>query len=398
MISKGDGDFLQIIFDSEVSATNPVTDMELTENRIKNLRSRSIADPTSNVKRFFQPHGYEVCQNCDKTASACSCSDKKSEEVYYPDVGYIVGQWTEELSEFDFYEDIILDSGGGDMVVKVVTEEFGEILFKVVTDTDSLTGVQTGVSSKEFVVSLVESDEVAKEDNYFMWYQLISEEGHKNLHAKIRDAYSLLFERICDLDSEAATNNINAIHENVRKYLSSKGFSQVDVTHAAGGAGRVLDFNKVDLACEASGGVVVICGCDKSGGDMHLHYIVDGDVQPVSNCQPAKNAAKRMQKRLSTNETLRQNSYEMQGRTRAFLVAGGVISIGPIIAGVTGILNLNAASLTGYPYYPRALFSVLLIALLVVLLLPAIRISLFSWDIRNRRVKIADWGPFGNSS
>ena len=131
---------------------------------------------------------------------------------------------------------------------------------------------------------------------------------------------------------------------------------------------------------------------------MHLHYIVDGDVQPVSNCQPAMNAAKRMQKRLSTNETLRQNSYEMQGRTRAFLVAGGVISIGPIIAGVTGILNLNAASLTGYPYYPRALFSVLLIALLVALLLPAIRISLFSWDIRDRLAKISDWNPFGNSS
>lgn len=395
MVSKPQESFLREVIAEDVSARDPFTDIEFSESRIDQLIRRSDADNSSSVRRFFQRFGYEICLNCGSMDSNCNCGSPDHEQAYYLDPDYIIREWADDVANLNLYEDVLIEENGITKV-KAVTSEFGEIVFKMVTDIGDLAGVETGVSDREFAVSLVEDDQINEEDDYFMWYQLTSENTHEDLHSKIRETYSLLFQRVCDMDSGAATDNINAIQENIRIYLQSKGFEQVDVTRAAGGAGQVLEFNEVDFAAEDENGVVVICGCDKSGSDVHLHYIVDGDIQPVSDCEPADKVAELIRSKLKDVETLRQKAYEINGRARGAVAVGTALGLGTLVPYVTGLFNVAGLDLSNYPVSPEILIILFLFVGFVLLLWPSVKLSLVSWDVRPWYVRLRDRIPFSD--
>ena len=396
MISEFEADFLSTAL-SEVPPRDPTEDIEFTEKDIQDFRSRisSSPDDSSNIRRFFKDSGYEVCQDCGSEPVDCSCDTPELREIYFLDTEHIVEQWCQLVEQINLYDEAFINEEAEPFLeVKAVSREFGVITFSVVSDTDQLVELDPSISDKRLVVSLVESTEVTERDHHFMWYELSSTADHENLNSEIRDTITLLSKGVCSLSSEASSDNINAIHENLQKYMTSNGFEPVDVQREAGGAGEVLDFTKVDFAGKGENGVVVICGCDKSARDVHLHYIVDGDLLPVSDCKIAKNAASRMRQRITRLETLRQNSYELSGRMRAAILAAGAVSLGPLISSVSGLLNLTGVDLSGYPVSPGFFISGLLLLIFLMLLLPSAQLTFFSWDLRSRRTRARDRIPF----
>jgi hypothetical protein len=391
MISDVEADFLSSAL-GEVTRREPVAAFPFTEPDIDEIRSRSGSgsDDSSNVNRFFTEDDYEICQNCRRSQKRCDCDITDLEQTYLLDSEYIVQEWCECVESLDLYEEAFIEVEGTFQVVKAVSREFGVLTFWMVSDSSQLTDLSPSITAKEFVVSLVEAQEVGERDNHFMWYNLLTISDHENLHSVIREAFALPFERICDLDSEATMDNINAIQTNIQKYLYHHDFYDVDAQQEAGGAGQVLDFTEVDFGVQDDDGVVVTCRCDKSASDIHLHYIVDGDLQQVSDSRIAEKAGERMRDRITRLETLRQNAYELSGRMRAAILAGAAVSLGPLVSTAAGFVNLTGLNLSDYPFSSDFFVSGLLLLIFLALLIPSARLTFFSWDLRRIYVRIWD--------
>ncbi|WP_254545823.1 hypothetical protein [Halomarina pelagica] len=393
MISDFEANFLSLTL-GEVTRGNPVIDMEFTESDIEDFRSRCESDSSSNsqVRRFFERSGYSVCQSCEGISTRCDCVDSEHAEIYLLSPEAIVEDWCDHIGRLEIYEDSFIEEQKTGWKVKTISREFGVLEFNFVSDSSLIVDFDPSISSKEFLVSLVESEQVGKRDCHFMWYELLTLNDHETLLSEIRDSFTILSENICSLDSEATTNNANAIRNHIEKYLISENFERVDAQREASGVGQVLDFTDVYSAVQAGEDIVVICGCQKSSDDIHLHYTDGEEILPVSDCQPADDCATRMKDRIAKSENLRENTYEMNGRTRAVALATGLVSIGPLITIATGILNLSPENFSGEPYHLGAIVTTLLIILFLALVLPSIRMALFSWDIRSPRTRFRVWG------
>lgn len=395
MISEFEADFLSIVLE-EVGRDEPITKFEFFEEEINGFKSRCRSNPSisSNVRRFFQTAAYEVCRNCDRQSDRCSCSKSELEQVFVLSPEAIVEDWCENLENLSHYDEIFTENSGSVWEVKAVSKEFNILTFLVVADSSCFVDLDPSISSKEFIVSLVESQEVSERDNHFMWYSLLDKAGHEELHSRIRDVFALPSERICDISSGATSENINAIKSSIQTYLDQHGFDSVDVQREASGAGQILDFSAVDFAVQKANDVVVTCGCSKSSSDVHLHYIASGEIYPVSESEAAVTAAERMRGKIARVETLRQNAYEFGGRMKAAVIAAGAVTLAPFISSLTEVTDVLGLNLEGYPVSWNFLITGLLLLLFFALLLPSARLTVFSWDIRGWSSRIRDKLPF----
>jgi hypothetical protein len=391
MISDFDANFLSIVLE-EVGRGEPITRYEFFDEEIDDFKSRceSNSSGSSNVRRFFQSAEYEVCRNCNSESDRCSCSKSELERVFEVSPEAIVEDWCENLESLSYYDEVFIEDSGPVREVKAVSKEFNILTFWMVTDSSCFVDLDPSISSKEFVVSLIESPEVGERDHYFMWYSLLDESAHEELHSRMRDLFALPSERICDTSSEATSENVNAIKSNIHTYLDQHGFGSVDAQREARGAGQVLDFSEVDFAVQRANDVVVTCSCNKSSSDVHLHYIVDGEIHPVSESEEAITAAERMREKIARVETLRQNTYELGGRMRAAVIAVGAVTLAPFISSLTEVIDVFGLNLEGYPVSWNFLFTGLLLLLFFGLLLPSARLTVFSWDIRDWKDRILD--------
>lgn len=398
MISDGEAQILSSVL-TEIPSGEPISDIEFTEQELEGLRSsyQDGSDRDLNPKRFFVDTGHQICDSCGETVDLCRCVDSNHHSVYHLDPEYIVEQWCEDTENMEHYEDLYVEEEGPPLwTVKAVSREFGVLTFFMVSRTDRLVDVSPDIFDREFVVSLVEAEEIVEQDHCHMWYNLRTEEQHTELHTAIRDTLSPLSEGICDLTSGIAGDSRNAISNNLRKYLTEKGFERVDPQRDVGQIGRTIDFADIEFAGQnTEGETILICRCDNSANDIHLHYVEDGEIQPISDCDTAETAAHRMRQKLDWRETLDQRTRNLRGRTKALAVGVATVSIGPLAALLAGLGGLEGVGFEGYPFIPELVVSVVLLALFTALILPSLQISLFSWDIRGRVSRVRSWIPFG---
>lgn len=397
MISDGEAQVLSSAL-AEIPSGEPISDIEFTEQELDELQSSQgdRSDGEVNPKRFFVDAGHQVCSNCGETVDLCSCVESDPNSVYHLDSEYVVEEWCEDIENLDHYEDLYIEENGPPVwTMKAVSREFGVITFYVVSQSDRLVDVNPDLYEREFVVSLVEAEEVGEQEHYYMWYNLRTD-GHQTvLHTAIRDTLSPLSEGVCDLTSGIAGDSRNAISNNLRKYLSEKDFERVDPQRDVGRIGRTIDFSDIEFAGQNEGGeTILICSCENSANDIHLHYVKDSEIQPVEDCDVAESAAQRMRKKIDWRETLDQRTRNITGRTKALALAVATVSLGPVAAALAGLGGFEAVNLDGYPYIPELVISVILILLFTALILPSVQISLFSWDIRGFLSRSFDRVPF----
>jgi hypothetical protein len=396
MISDGEAQILSSAL-AEIPLGESISDIEFTEQELNELQSldgdKSGGDV--NPKRFFVATGYQICRDCGEITDQCSCVECSESAVYHLDPKYIVEEWCEDIENLDHYEDLYIEQNGPPLwAIKAVSREFGVITYYVVSQSDRLVDVSPDLYQREFVVSLVEAKEVAEQPHYYMWYNLRTEAHHKELHTAIRGTLSPLSEGVCDLTSGIAVDSRNAISNNIRKYLSEKGFESVDPQRNIGQIGRTIDFAEIEFAGQdESGGTVLICSCENSANDIHLHYVKNGEIQPVEDCKVAKSAAQSMRKKIDWRETLDQRTRNITGRTKALALAAATVSLGPIAAALAGLGGLEVVNLDKYPYIPELVLSIILILLFIALIWPSVQISLFSWDIRGLLSRSRDLVP-----
>lgn len=397
MLSDGEAQALSSVL-SEVPSGEAISDIEFSEMEIDELQSSAVGSSSAdvNLKQFFVDTGYQICGSCGETVSLCRCTNSENHSVYHLDPDFVVSQWCEAIERLDHYDDLFIEESGPPVwEVKAVSREFGVVTFFVVSRTDRLVDVSPDIFERQFVVSLVEAEGVAEEEHCYMWYNLRTDEHHTELHTAIRDTFSPLSEGVCDLTSGTAGDSRNAISNNLRKYLSGKGFERVDPQRDVGQIGRTIDFADIEFAGQnLNDETILICSCENSANDMHIHYVEEGEIQPVEDCGVAEAAARRMRKKIDRRETLDQRTRNITGRTKALALAVATVSLGPIAAALAGLGGLETINLDGYPYIPKLVVSVILISVFTALILPSVQISLFSWDIRGYGSRFLDRVPF----
>lgn len=385
MISDGEAKVLSSIL-AEVPLGEPIADIEFTEQELEELESLQNDRPEGEVnpKKFFVDTGHQTCSNCGEIVDVCSCIEPDHDSVYHLDSNYVVEEWCENIEGIDHYEELYIEESGPPVwTVKAISREFGVFTFHMVSRSDQLVDINPDHYEREFVVSLVEAEEVGEQEHYYMWYNLLTEESHQELHTAMRDTFSPLSEGVCDLTSGIAGDSRNAISNNLRKYLDKKGFERVDPQRDVGRIGRTIDFAEIEFAGQNEDGeTILICGCENSANDIHIHYLRDGEIQPVEECDAAESAAKSMRQKIEWRETLDQRTRNITGRTKALALATATVSLGPIAAALAGLGGFEMLNIDGYPYIPELIISVALILLFTALILPSVQISLFSWDIR----------------
>jgi len=397
MISDGEAQVLSSAL-AEIPSGEPISDIEFTSQELEELQSvhGDGSDGEVSPKRFFVDSGHQVCSNCRETVDLCSCVDSDYYSVYHLDSEFVVEEWCDDIENLDHYEELYVEEDGPPVwTVKAVSREFGVVTFFVVSRSDRLVDVNPDIYEREFVVSLVEAEEVGEQEHYYMWYNLRTEKHHTELHTAIRDTFSPLSEGVCDLTSGIAGDSRNAISNNLRKYLTESGFERVHPQRDVGQIGRTIDFANIEFAGQNGGDeTILVCSCENSANDLHIHYVEDGEIQPVEKCDTAETAARRMRKKIDWRETLDQRTRNLTGRTKALALAAATVSLGPVAAALAGLGGLEAVNLDGYPYIPELFISVILILLFTALILPSVQISLFSWDIRGFLSRIWDRVPF----
>lgn len=397
MISDSDAQVLSSAL-AEIPSGEPISDIEFSEQELDELQSLQgdRSDGEVDPKRFFVDTGHQVCSNCGETVDLCSCVEYDHTSIYHLDSEYIVEEWCEEIESLDHYEDLYIEENGPPVwTVKAVSREFSVVTFFVVSQSDGLVNVNPDLFEREFVVSLVEAEEVGEQEHYYMWYNIRTGGHHTELHTAIRDTFSPLSEGVCDLTSGIAGDSRNAISNNLRKYISEKGFERADPQRDVGRIGRTIDFADIEFAGQNEDGkTILICSCENSANDIHIHYVKDGEIQPVEDCAAAESAAQRMRKKIDWRETLDQRTRNITGRTKALALAAATVSLGPVAAALAGLVGFEAMDLNGYPYIPELVISGILILLFTALILPSVQVSLFSWDIRGFLSRSRDRVPF----
>jgi hypothetical protein len=383
---------------AEIPTGEPISDIEFTEQELDELSSLQDdrSDGEVNPNRFFFDTGHQICNDCGETVDLCSCIESDYNSVYHLDSEYIVEEWCEDIENIDHYEDLYIEETGPPVwTVKAVSREFGVVTFFVVSQSDRLVDVNPDLFEREFVVSLSEDEEIGEQEHYYMWYNLRTESHHTELHTAIRDTFSPLSEGVCDLSSGIAGDSRNAISNNLRKYLSESGFERVDPQRDIGRIGRTIDFANIEFAGQnGDEETILICSCENSANDIHIHYLKNGEIQPIEECDAAELAAQKMREKIDWRETLDQRTRNITGRTKALALAVATVSLGPVAAALAGLGGLEAVDIPGYPYIPELVVSVILLLLFTALILPSVQISLFSWDIRGLLSRTRDRIPF----
>lgn len=142
--------------------------------------------------------------------------------------------------------------------------------------------------------------------------------------------------------------------------------------------GRTSDFADIKYAGQnAENEAVLIWSCENSANDIHIHYMADGEIQPVSDCDTAETAARRMREKIDWRETLDQRTRNITIRTKALALGVATVSLGPIAAALTGLGDSDGVGFEEYPYIPELVVSVVVLLLFTALILPSVQISLF---------------------
>lgn len=269
----------------------------------------------------------------------------------------------------------------------------------LVSDEGEFSRLDPDYISQEVVISLVESGEVTDRNGLYMWYQLLTEDQHQDLFTKIRDVQDPFSIAICSYNSGPAQDHDTEIRNYLREYIEWRGFDQVDIQTEEPRVGRVLDFSQVRYAAhDEDRGTIAICGCDKNSDDVHLHYIIDEEIQSASKSDTAEKAASLMSESVGKLESLSQKTKDFTDREKIFAVIFSSIVVGPALPLILDVAGLNRSVDVTYPQVLQFGLLIVAVVFLVALVATPMRFQLHSLRIATRRRRLLRWLSGGADS
>lgn len=367
-----------------VTTGNPISSFEFTSEDLDSLVSRHQdgSDTSYNPREYFAYSGYDICSSCDSELSRCTCADSEPTSIHEIDTDKIVTEWGNRIQGSPHYSNTDTEiHGPPTWTMKAEAIEHGLIDFSVVSDTAEFSSYDPSYLSQDFVVSLVESSEVADRDGFYMWYQLLTEEQHDGLLRKITDLQNPFSEAVCNYTGPAQDQDTD-IRNYLQKYIEWRGFEQANLRTIEPRATQVIDVSEVRYAAHKEGdGTTVICGCDKGSDDVHIHYIVDQEIQPVSESDTAKKAASLMSQKVGKLERLSRKTKDFSDRGK---VLAAILTFAGLSAGFPFIASLVTPSSSGFTTYSQIIQAALLALasiLFTVSIIAPIRLQIHSLEL-----------------
>lgn len=367
-----------------VTTGDLISSFEFTSEDLDELVSRhqNGSETTYNPREYFAYSGYDICSSCNSELPRCTCGNSKPTSVHEIDADKIVTEWCDTIQELPQYSnaDTVIH-GPPTWTIKVESIEHGLVDFSVVSEAAEFSSSNPSYLSQDFVVSLVESSEIADRDGFYMWYQLLTEGQHEDMLTKIRDLQNPFSEAVCNYTGPAQDQDTD-IRNYLQEYIEWRGFKQANLRTVEPRVTQILDLSKVRYAAHKEGdGTIVICGCDKSSDDVHIHYIVDQEIQPVSESDIAEDAASLMSKKVGKLESLSRKTKDFSDRGRVLAV---VLTFAGLSAGFPFVASLITPSNSGLTTYSQMIQAVLLaltFILFVVSIAAPIRLQMHSLEL-----------------
>lgn len=373
-----------------VTTGNPISSFEFTSEDLDNLFSRyqDSSDSSYNPREYFAYSGYDICSSCDSKHSQCSCADSEPTSIHEIDTGKIVTEWCNSIQRLPHYSNTDIDIHGPPTWTVKAESTDGLIDFSVVSNTADFSSYDPSYLSQNFVVSLVESSEVADRDGFYMWYQLLTEEHHNILLTSIRDLQNPFSEAVCNYTGPAQDQDTD-IRNYLQKYIEWRGFEQANLRTIEPQATQIIGSSDIRYAAHKEGdGTIVICGCDKGSDDVHIHYIVDQEIQPVSKSDAAREAASLMSEKVGKLERLSRKTKDFNDRGK---VLGVILTFAGLSAGFPFIADLFTPSSSGFTTYSQIIQAFLLaltFILFTVSIIAPIRLQMHSLELVTWRSRL----------
>ncbi len=369
---------------SSIGEGNDLSRAEFTEEELRDIKSSAFPE----VLEFLNETGYSVCRNCQSQEGSCHCTEPNPSRAYKIDLRELVEHISDVVEEYDGYSDAQLEQeSDSHWRLQVESKNFGQVIFEIVSNSDGVREYSPDLEEKRFPVCLVRSEWVSESNLRFFWRQLLDRETLDQIESQIRDVTSPLNEAVCKTGSELVEKSRNSIEYNLREFLESQGYHTIDLRDHVSDVLTDVEEQKIEFAVmNEEEDIIILCDCESNEGQLHFHLIAEDSLQSTKETI-CETAAEKMKRKLSNLEEYNQKEKNLQSRTKAAAMIIAAVGFTPVAKYIPSILNINIPGISNFGGLLELLLYFVGIALVLILLQPAIMMTLFSWDIRGYRAR-----------
>ncbi|KAA9410725.1 hypothetical protein EGO51_13240 [Haloarcula hispanica] len=390
MISSNESEVLSALL-SEIPRDEKIGSISVIDSDIRTSCNRAGVDRSSvnGILRYFQQSQRRVCSDCRRDEQTCTCSDPDIQPSYIFDPSEFVTELAENIESYDSYRDTSVTNVSEEhWQIEARHPEFGDIIFHFYSDPDLAESSEPNLLGKEVSISLIDTVAVAEKSDCYLWYEILNQAAIDSIHSRVRDNLNPLFETVYDDDSVVGKENSTSIQKSIQRFLQIKGFESIELQRKVGKVGKVLDFSSVILSMsDDSENIVIYCSCDQINDGAHIHYVnsATNSIEPVSECEEGVASAARIRNKISHLELLLNKERNLTDRMKLVLTAGAAVSAGPVINAILQLLGIDTSIISSNQTALGIIFILLIIVLFMTVILPTVRMALFSWKIETRR-------------
>lgn len=377
MISESEAVFLNRCL-REIPTNNRIEHIEFTEEQVLKLISDinlSESDLNRGWERFFN------CRSKDIVEDGVSTGEKT--EMYHLSPEVIATDWADEVDSQPWFSETRLEQVDDECwCLRAQSDGRGELTFRLFFNGRRVEEYSPDALKNNFAVWFVEPRHKPEERATFGWAEFLQDDFWENLQRDLLQIQEPRTVDICRLDSVAASDNMEGIEDAIRyKFgdleLKVEEDPEEDITEIEEYILGPILFGAKD---DKDGSYLLVCECDRSPNQLHLHYVRDGKPAYLSNSSHSDEV-----REFTRNKVKRYNELSAKKKdvlpilkwSAALLGAIGVSQVVPLFTffGVQPDSQLVTNSLI----VVLMLFLVLGLSVFVYMLLPVIAFRRFGW-------------------